>query len=194
MTIQSFVDSYVESLRRAAARLDRERIEQAVHWLRDTRDAGGQIFVAGNGGSAAISANLVVDLVKCGSVRKQRRFRAINLTDSVSSLTALANDEGYETIFSEPLRNFADPGDLLVVISGSGDSPNVLAAVDTAHELGCRTVALTSGAQGRLRSMAQLPLLVESTHMGILEDGFFLLSHALTYPFIEDVVDGPQDD
>ncbi|MEM1206104.1 MAG: SIS domain-containing protein [Acidobacteriota bacterium] len=194
MTIQSFVDSYVESLRRAAARLDRERIEQAVHWLRDTRDAGGQIFVAGNGGSAAISANLVVDLVKCGSVRKQRRFRAINLTDSVSSLTALANDEGYETIFSEPLRNFADPGDLLVVISGSGDSPNVLAAVDTAHELRCRTVALTSGAQGRLRSMAQLPLLVESTHMGILEDGFFLLSHALTYPFIEDVVDGPQDD
>ena len=181
-----FLDDYLQRTQDIASQLDTARIAEAVSWLRQTRDAGGTVFVAGNGGSATIAANLVVDLVKCGSFGKTRRFRAINLADSVSTLTAYANDEGYETVFSEPLRSFAREGDLLVTISGSGSSPNILRAVEAAHELGCRTMALTSGEQGELRQLAQLPLLVPSSHMGRLEDTYFLLTHLLVYPFIED--------
>ncbi|MEM9557118.1 MAG: SIS domain-containing protein [Acidobacteriota bacterium] len=192
-SVQAFVDRYLGDLRRTARALDPEPIARAVEWLREVRDAGGTIFAAGNGGSATVASNLVVDLVKCGSFGRSRRFRAIHLADSVSTLTAFANDEGYATVFAEPLRNFARPGDLLIAISGSGESPNILAAVEAAQDLGCRTLGLTSGRQGRLRQTADLPLLVDSTHMGQLEDCFFVLSHALTYPFIEAVVDGAAD-
>lgn len=186
-SLDNFLENYVQAFQRVTDGLDLSKVAEAVRWLRHVRDTKGTVFVASNGGSATVAANLVVDLVKCGSFGKRRRFRAINLSDSVSTLTAFANDEGYDLVFAEPLRNFASEGDLLVAISGSGDSPNVLRAVETAHELGCRSVALTSGEQGRLRTLAQLPLLVPSTHMGRLEDAFFLLTHALAYPFIEDV-------
>ena len=182
-----FLDDYLQRTQDIATQLDTTRIAEAIGWLRQTRDAGASIFVAGNGGSATIAAHLVVALVKCGSFGKAKRFRAINLADSVSTLTAYANDEGYETVFSEPLRSFARDGDLLVTISGSGSSPNILRAVEAAHELGCRTIALTSDQQGELRHLAQLPLLVPSSHMGRLEDSYFLLTHLLVYPFIEDV-------
>ncbi|MEM6797218.1 MAG: SIS domain-containing protein [Acidobacteriota bacterium] len=185
--LDAFLHHYVSSLARIAQELDLDRVAQAVEVLRHARDAGRTVFVAGNGGSATVAANLVVDLVKCGSFDKEKRFRAINLADAVSTITAYANDEGYETIFAEPLRNFAQGGDVLVAISGSGDSPNVLRAIEAAHDIGCRTLALTSGEQGRLRELAELPLKVPSTHMGRLEDAFFLLTHALAYPFIEEV-------
>ncbi|MEM8993838.1 MAG: SIS domain-containing protein, partial [Acidobacteriota bacterium] len=124
---------------------------------------------------------------KCGSFGKSKRFRAVNLADSVATTTAFANDEGYATVFAEPLRSFAARGDVLVVISGSGDSPNVLRAVEAARELDCSVIAMTSAEQGRLRELADVPLLVPSRHMGRLEDAFFVLSHTLAYPFIEDV-------
>ncbi|MEM1183157.1 MAG: SIS domain-containing protein [Acidobacteriota bacterium] len=185
--LESFLTDYISALTRITAELPRDRIAEAVRHLAAVRDAGGTIFAAGNGGSSTVASNLVVDLVKCGSYGKSKRFRAINLADSVSTTTAFANDEGYDTVFAEPLRSFAAAGDVLVVISGSGNSPNVLRAVEAARELDCSVIGLTSGEQGRLRELADIPLLVPSTHMGRLEDAFFVLSHALAYPFIEDV-------
>ncbi|MEM8962649.1 MAG: SIS domain-containing protein [Acidobacteriota bacterium] len=187
MKLDAFLEHYVDAVPSLLRALDLGLVERAVEWLREARDTGRTIYSAGNGGSSTIASNLVVDLVKSASYGKPRRFRAHHLGDSVSTLTAYANDEGYESIFAEPLRGFASAGDVLVVISGSGDSPNVLAAVRVGKELGCRTIALTSGQQGQLRSMVDLPLLVASRHMGRLEDCFFHLSHLLTYPFIEDV-------
>lgn len=192
MTLRAYLDDYVDSIPNLIQRLDLDLVEQAVTWLREARDEGRTVFAAGNGGSSTIASNLVVDLVKSASYGKAKRFRAQHLGDSISTLTAYANDEGYASIFAEPLRGFAQRGDVLVVISGSGDSPNVLEAVRAAHDMGCRTIALTSGLQGQLRSMVQLPLLVPSKHMGRLEDCFFLLTHTLTYPFIEDVADTAQ--
>ncbi|MEO1085001.1 MAG: SIS domain-containing protein [Acidobacteriota bacterium] len=185
--LDTFLADYLKAAATVTADLPRERIAEAVRHLAAARDDGHTVFVAGNGGSATVASNLVVDLVKCGSFGKSKRFRAVNLADSVATTTAFANDEGYDTVFAEPLRNFAAAGDVLVVISGSGNSPNVLRAVDVARELGCTVIAMTSGEQGQLRGLADVPLLVPSRHMGRLEDAFFVLSHTLAYPFIEDV-------
>ena len=107
------------------------------------------------------------------------------MTDSVSTITAVANDLSYEDIFAEPLRNFAREGDILVAISASGNSPNVLRATECANGLGCKTIGLTRRDGGRLREIAQLPLLVPSDHTGRLEDGFTIMIHLLTYSFVD---------
>ena len=111
----------------------------------------------------------------------------IALNDSISTLTAYANDVDYQSVFVEPLKNFAAPGDVLVAVSGSGNSPNVLRAVEYANQIGCRTIGLTTSTGGRLREIAQLPLAVPSDHMGRLEDSFFIITHILCYAFIERV-------
>lgn len=186
MTDHGFVGAYLAKLQGLLARLDADRIAQVIGWLRDARDRGRTVYVCGNGGSASIASQMVVDLVKGASLRRPSRFRAMALTDSLPTLTAYANDEGYDTVFVEPLKNFAAPGDVLIAISGSGNSPNVLRAVEYANGAGCRTVGLTTDQGGRLRELAQLPLTVPADHMGRLEDCFFVLTHVLCYAFIED--------
>lgn len=182
---RTFVDTYLGREAQLFAAIDHEPIVRAISWLSETRDQSRTIFTFGNGGCSAIASQMVVDLVKGVSPSRSRRFKAICLSDNVPTLTAFANDEGYESVFSEPLRSFARPGDLALGLSGSGDSPNVLAAMDAARDVGCRTVGLTSALQGKLRTAVELPILVPSTHMGRLEDSFFALTHILVYAFIE---------
>ncbi len=183
--MKNFVDQYLQDLGGLLTRLDTARVAQAIQWMRETRDQGRMIYICGNGGSASIASQMVVDVVKGGSLRKKTRIKMIGLTDSIATITAYANDEGYESVFVEPLKNFAQSGDLLIAISGSGNSPNVLRAVEYAHTVGCRTIGLTTGAGGKLGPLSQLPLLVPSRHMGRLEDCFFILTHILCYAFIE---------
>ena len=181
----AFVENYLSELGGLLPRLDKKKIAEAITWMRACRDAGKTIYICGNGGSASIASQMVVDIVKGASLRKKARFKMIGLTDSLPTITAYANDEGYETVFVEPLKNFAQSGDLLIGISGSGNSENVLRAVSYANEVGCKTVALTTGEGGKLKDLVQLPLVVPSRHMGRLEDCFFILTHILCYVFME---------
>jgi D-sedoheptulose 7-phosphate isomerase len=183
--MKSFVDRYLHDLSGAVSGLNSADIAKAVEWLRDARDQNRMVFICGNGGSASIASQMVVDVVKGGSLRKKARFRMIGLTDSVATITAYANDEGYESVFVEPLKNFAQAGDVLIAISGSGNSGNVLRAVEYANSIGCRTIGLTTAEAGKLRDLAQLPLLAPGQHMGRLEDCFFIMTHILAYAFIE---------
>lgn len=183
--MKSFVDHYLSDLGRMLTQIDSAAVAQAIDWLRETRDRDGTIYICGNGGSASIASQLVVDIVKGGSFRKKARFKMIGLTDSVATITAYANDEGYETVFVEPLKNFARAGDLLIAISGSGNSPNVLRAVEYANSIGCRTVGLTTSEGGKLRELGNLTLGIPSRHMGRLEDCFFIVTHILAYAFME---------
>ena len=153
--------------------------------MRVARDSKKTIFSCGNGGSASIASQLVVDLVKGGSYLKPQRFKAMALTDSVATITAYANDVDYGTVFVEPLRNWASPGDVLIAISGSGNSPNVIEAVEYANEQGVTTIGCTTAEGGKLKDLAKIPLLVPTGHMGHLEDCFFVLTHVLCYAFIE---------
>lgn len=184
--MSTFVAEYVEDLRRILAGLDTEQLDKAIRWLRDARDAGRMIYTCGNGGSASIASQMVVDLVKGGSFGKPSRFRMMSLTDSIATLTAYGNDIDYASVFVEPLKNFAQPGDVLIAVSGSGNSANVVQAVEYANEIGVKTIALTTNAGGRLREIAALPLVVPSNHMGRLEDSFFVMTHILCYAFIEE--------
>lgn len=185
MSDQQFTEGYLRQLGELLPKLDHARIAEAIGLMRVARDNGNTIFICGNGGSASIASQMVVDIVKGGSLRKPARFKMIGLTDSMSTITAYANDEGYETVFVEPLKNFAQAGDLLIGISGSGNSENVLRAIDYANEIGCKTIGLTTGEGGKLKDLVSLPLLVPSTHMGRLEDCFFIMTHVLCYAFME---------
>lgn len=181
----TFAEAYLRDLRWVLSGLKPAAIGQAIGWLRETRHYRRTVFTCGNGGSASIAAQMIVDLVKGGSYGKSKRFRAICLSDSIATVTAYANDVGYEVVFEEQLKNFVQSGDVLIAISGSGNSPNVLRAVAFANSVGCRTIGLTTGQGGRLKELAQLPLVVPSSHMGRLEDCFFVITHILCYAFME---------
>lgn len=185
MNDQTFARNYLNDLASLLPKLDDERIAQAIAWMREVRDAGRMIYICGNGGSASIASQMVVDIVKGGSWQKKARFKMIALNDSISTVTAYANDVGYDVVFVEQLKNFAQKDDLLIAISGSGNSPNVVKAVEYANEIGCKTIGITTGEGGNLKDLAELPLTVPSTHMGRLEDCFFIITHILCYAFME---------
>ncbi len=184
--MNGFSSQYLHGLELLLPRLDATAIDRACACLATARDAGRTVYTSGNGGSASIASQMVVDLLKGGSYQKPRRFRALALTDSIATITAYANDVTYDDVFVEQLRNWVQPGDVLIAISGSGNSANVIKAVEFANQAGCATIGLTSAETGRLREIATLPLLVPTRHMGHLEDLFFVATHILCYAFIED--------
>lgn len=136
------------------------------------------IFLCGNGGSAANASHFGQDLAKgtLSSMSAKRRFRVIPLTDNIGFITALANDEGYDSIFEQQLRNLAGAGDLLVAISGSGNSPNVLRAVEYANSIGMKTIGVTGYDGGKLRTLAH-----ESVHIPIEDMGMCEALHGVVF-------------
>ncbi len=182
----SFSKQYLEALRKTLEAIDLNKVEQAIGWFRQARAEDRQIFVCGNGGSAAAASHFVTDVVKGASYGRDRRFRILALTDSTPTITAYANDVGYEAVFLEQLKNFARPGDLVMGISGSGNSPNVLWAIEYANSIGCRTLALTGRDGGRLAPLAQLSICVPEPHMGRIEDAHLVVCHMIAYCFMEE--------
>ncbi len=176
---------YRSELLRALESIDLAKVAQAIEWFREARREGKTIFVCGNGGSAATASHFVCDMVKGASFNRPERFRIQALTDSLPTITAYANDLSYEVVFVEQLKNFAQPGDLVVAISGSGNSPNVLRAVEYANSIGCRTLALTGRDGGRLGELAQLNLHVPVMHMGRIEDAHLVICHMIAYHFMD---------
>jgi D-sedoheptulose 7-phosphate isomerase len=128
-------------------------------------------------------------MVKGASFGRPSRFRIQALTDSLPTITAYANDVSYEAVFAEQLKNFARPGDLVMAISGSGNSPNVIRAIEYANSIGCRTLALTGRDGGRLGALAQLNLQVSVPHMGRIEDAHLIICHMIAYSFMD--AEGP---
>jgi len=183
--MSDFVKNYLADLSSVIQQIDPKPLEQAVECLRQARDNGRTLFTCGNGGSASIASEMVADINKGGSYGKEKRFRMIGLSDSIATITAYANDVDYESVFVEQLKNFAEKDDVLIAISGSGNSPNVLRAVEYANRVGCTTIGCTTSESGKLREISSLPLLVPSGHMGRLEDCFFMMTHVLCYAFME---------
>ena len=145
--------------------------DRLVEALWSAFEAGSIVFLAGNGGSASAASHFGQDLAKgtLADMRSERRFRVIPLTDNVGFITALANDEGYESIFEQQLHNLGQRGDLLVAISGSGNSPNVLRAADYARSIGMRTIGVTGYDGGKLRRAADVSVHVPVWDMGMVE-------------------------
>jgi D-sedoheptulose 7-phosphate isomerase len=184
-----FINDYLEDLKRTLAGLDLAGIEKGMAWLKEVRDKNRTVYVCGNGGSASIASHLVVDILKGASYGHKARFKIISLADSLATVTAYANDVDYDSVFIEQLRNFAQKGDVLLAISGSGNSRNVLKAVEYAKSVGCRTIGLTTAGGGALKDMVDLCLGVPNNHMGRLEDCFTVIVHLLAYAFMDGAVE-----
>ncbi len=181
----SFSAQYKAKLLHALESVDLDIVGQVVQILAEARDENRHIFVCGNGGSASTASHFACDMVKGASFRRESRFRIMALTDSLPTITAYSNDVGYECVFAEQLKNFAQPGDVFMAISGSGNSPNVLCAMEYANSIGCKTIALTGRDGGKLGRMAQLQIRVAEPHMGRIEDGHMIVCHMLCYYFMD---------
>jgi D-sedoheptulose 7-phosphate isomerase len=180
-----FVTQYKEALHQAIDLIDLSQVKQVIQWFDLARRDNTQIFVCGNGGSASTASHFACDIVKGASFSREHRFRLMALTDSLPTITAYSNDVGYDCIFAEQLKNFAHSGDLVMCISGSGNSPNVVNAMEYANSIGCKTIALTGRCGGKLGGMAQLNVQVPVPHMGRIEDAHMIVCHMIAYSFIE---------
>lgn len=180
-----YLKSYKEKSLGVMERISEKEVAQLITLLADAREASRQIFLCGNGGSASTASHLANDLGKGASWNREDRFRVLALTDNVSWITALANDTDYSQIFVEQLKNYAKPDDLLIAFSGSGNSPNVLEVVKWANENSVVTVGITGRPGGKLGETARYPIFVESSHMGHIEEGHFLIQHLVGYYFME---------
>jgi len=181
----NFADSYRAELHGVIDAIDIAPVETAIRWFEEARAARRHIFVCGNGGSASTASHLACDIVKGASYNRAARFRIMALTDSLPTLTAYSNDVSYDCVFAEQLKNFAEPGDLVMAISASGNSPNVICALEYANSIGCRTIALTGRDGGKLGPLAQLNIRVPVQHMGRIEDAHMVVCHMIAYYFMD---------
>jgi D-sedoheptulose 7-phosphate isomerase len=181
----SFPRGYKAELLKTIETIDLERVNQAISVLQKAREENRRIFVCGNGGSASTASHFVCDMVKGASFGRDKRFRIMALTDSLPTLTAYSNDVSYECVFVEQLKNFAEPGDVLIAISGSGNSPNILRAVEYANQHGCQTIAFSGRDGGKLGPLAQINIQAANPHMGRIEDAHMIVAHMISYYFME---------
>lgn len=190
-TKRKYMESYLADLRQGLASINLDVLEHIIELMIDCGRSGRFVWVIGNGGSALTASHLAVDLGKGASYGKENRFRVLALTESIGTITAYGNDTTYADIFVEQLKNLVQPGDLLVAISGSGNSENVLQAVDFCNNRGVTTIGLTGKTGGRLAQKANCVFQAATDHMGRIEDLHLIVVHLLTYFFMEtDTIEG----
>ena len=183
-TASEFAKDYIHGLKGVLDRLPLNPVEEIIQAIEQAQKERRQVFVIGNGGSAATASHMMNDLCKGTLGHKGDvpwpRLRVIALTDNVSLMTAWANDTDYDRIFSEPLKNLAQRGDLLIAISASGNSPNIIAAVEAAKHLGVKVIGLAGFGGGKLSKMADVSFVVASDEYGPVEDAHMILDHIIT--------------
>lgn len=185
------IDTYLNELEEVIRRLPRDDVRAVADAMMEAWRARRQIFIIGNGGSAATASHLMNDLNKYTRVEGKPRFRAIALTDNVPWLTAVGNDQGYDDVFVEQLMSLLEPGDTLLAISASGNSPNIVKAVEYARRHGARVIGFCGRPGGRLAQLADLKVIVPSDRIGQQEDGHMILDHVLVFALLDRVRQEP---
>jgi D-sedoheptulose 7-phosphate isomerase/D-glycero-D-manno-heptose 1,7-bisphosphate phosphatase len=178
-TAASFTTTYLDELARAAATIDPNSLEDATDILLDAYTRGRLVFSCGNGGSAAVANHLQCDHLKGVRNGTDLRSRVVSLCSNVELLTAIANDIGYHDAFAYQLQAQSEPGDVLIAISSSGRSPNIIRALQWGRENGLRTIALTGFGGGDAREIAETAVHVDSENYGIVEDLHQSIMHAM---------------
>lgn len=156
-----------------------DAVDQVVAALMQANRAGQTVFICGNGGSAATATHFGCDLAKRPIVAGQPRFRVIALTDNNALMTALSNDIGYDAVFAEQLLPLVRPGDVVIGISGSGNSRNVLNAMQVAREAGALTIGFSGYDGGKLKPLVDIAVHVPCDTMAMVEDVHLMLEHAI---------------
>src|SRR5437764_950145 len=171
------VEKYLGQLHSTVEALPRDRLTELGDILYRTYRNGQQVFTLGNGGSASTASHMAADLSKNTIGANMRRFRVISLNDNQALLTALANDLGYEHVFREQLKNLIRAGDLLLAISASGNSPNVVNAIRYAQSQCAAAVGILGFQGGEAARLADLSIVVPCDHYGIVEDLHLIINH-----------------
>nr|BCX01489.1 MAG: phosphoheptose isomerase [Bacteroidota bacterium] len=179
---RAFIREYLNGFQLCLASLDAAEVERLLEILEQAYCEDRTVFVLGNGGSAATAAHMACDLTK-NAIPDRPGLRVLALPEQVPYLTALANDTGYERVFAEMLRLWARPGDVVIVISGSGNSPNVLEAIRTARQIGATVVGLLGFDGGQARTLVDHCVHVRADHYGYVEDAHMVLNHLITSYF-----------
>jgi D-sedoheptulose 7-phosphate isomerase len=178
---------FLKQVQEEITRLDTREIERLAQAIYQRYQSGRFVYIIGNGGSGANASHLCEDLGK-GTVidyDKGKRLKVLSLTDNTSYILAWANDTSYERVFVEQLKNLGEPGDLLIAISGSGNSPNILSAVRWANEHGIETFAVTGFSGGNLKEMARQALHCRCDDMGVVES-----LHSIAFHYVVGCVVG----
>jgi phosphoheptose isomerase len=175
----SYFDAYAEELSRAAKSIEPAGLERAAAILTEAYLRGARMFSCGNGGSASIANHTQCDHVKGIRTATDLRPQVLSLSTNVELLTAIANDTSYENIFVYQLQSQSEPGDVLLAVSSSGRSPNIVRALTWARDQGLRTIAVTGFDGGAARAVAEVSIHVDCTNYGIVEDLHQAIMHAL---------------
>jgi len=174
-----FADAYFERIGKAAASVDRNRLNDAALLLTEAYRTGKTVFACGNGGSAAISNPLHCDHLKGCRTDTELLSRVHSLSANLEAITAIANDISYDEVFAYQLQSMGSPGDVLITISSSGDSENVVRACRWARDSGLHVIAMTGFSGGRTASLATVNLHVDADNYGVIEDVHQSLMHIL---------------
>ena len=181
---RSFLEEYLASSRQALDKIPVALLERFCDRVWNAYEEGGKFLVFGNGGSAATSTHLAEDLATYAiPLEEGKRLRVLCLNDSAAVITALCNDVGFEAVFSEQVQQWGNRGDLVLTLSGSGNSPNLVEAIARAKELGCETAAMTGFDGGRLREMVDHPLHVPVDEMQVAQDAHMVMVHMVIAGF-----------
>jgi D-sedoheptulose 7-phosphate isomerase/D-glycero-D-manno-heptose 1,7-bisphosphate phosphatase len=178
-SIQEYMGDYFDRCARAARSVPVPALARAAEILTSAYQDGNTVYACGNGGSAAISNHLLCDHAKCIRTDTRLMPRVVSLATNIEVITAIANDIAYDDVFVYQLENLARPGDVLITISASGDSENVVRAASWARDHGLHTIAMTGFAGGRTGSLAEVHLHVEGDNYGVIEDVHQSLMHIL---------------
>jgi len=181
MDLASYAVEYFQKLKQGLDRLDLKALEKIIEVLAQAREEGRQIFIFGNGGSAATASHFANDLNKLASAETKKKFKAIALTDNVPLMTAWANDEDYAEIFARQLDNFLNEGDIVIGISGSGNSENVLRALQLASQRGAISIGFLGFDRGRMKDLVDYFLWFQENHYGRVEDAHAILCHVIAH-------------
>jgi D-sedoheptulose 7-phosphate isomerase len=183
--MKNYVEKYLQDQKSAVDSIPANEVAKLIEKFREALDEDRQIFVFGNGGSAANASHFITDLGKGASDKTYRRFRCLSLNDNVSWMTAIGNDYNYEDVFKRQLENYARPGDIVMVMSVSGNSPNLVSAIKWCKENNVYSIALIGGKRGMLSTLADHVIIVNDTHYGRVEDAHMHICHIICYAFIE---------
>lgn len=183
--MHDWINDYLAAQKRAVDSIKAADVAALIETLRAAHKAGAMIFACGNGGNAANASHFITDLGKNASEAMGHPFRCLSINDNVSWLTAIGNDYAYEDVFVRQLTNYAKAGDVLISSSVSGNSPNVVKALEWGRAHGLRTIALVGGKRGRCAELADQVVVVEDTHYGRVEDVQMHVLHMLCYAFVE---------
>ena len=183
--MQNWLTEYQRAQQATTAAIPLDQVAQIVKTIGTALREGKNIYVFGNGGSAANASHFATDLGKGASDKVGRRFRVLSLNDNVSWMTAIGNDYAYEDIFVRQLENYGNAGDVVLSLSVSGNSPNCVKALEWARKHGLKTIALVGGKRGRMAEIAEQVLVINDTHYGRVEDAQMTICHLICYAFME---------